>query len=435
MKKTFLILSLALYCHFGLANTTNSSEAAKKTILHLLDSAVEMAKSDKMQAEKLVLSAKSYSENIGYEFGVSRSLFSMGYINQVNGKKDTGIIYFMEAAAKLAKLEDDKSTRLNIITNRKIASIFHDHYKFKKAIEFFEKSNEIAVRLNSEVNENLIKNNYLMALSFRKSSEFTKAIEILFEASELALDNNNYKYLTKINHQLGMLFKDIKEYDKSRDHHFEVFRYKNKIKNFDWHGGRAYHNIANTYMEEGDSTKSEEYYRKAIASKLATGNPKNAFISYMDYAELLMLQGKFEEAKNNYEAALASNVVMEGNPNKFKIYKQLSTLSMKQNDSQAYMKYNLLYTAFLEDDLTKNKNLIETDQQYNIQLVTERYYELIETKRREEMYKQWAIMAAAFVLLSIMGYFAYAKIKSIRLRKILEKELREAMVDINLEDL
>jgi len=231
-----------------------------------------------------------------------------------------------------------------------------------------------------------------------------------------------------------MLFKEIGEFSKSRNHHFEVFLYKDKVKNFTKHAGRAYHNIANTYLEEGDSVKAIEFYNKAIVEKLATGNPKNAFISYMDLAEVQMEQGMLEEAQKNYQAALDTKTNVEGNPDRFKIYKQMAQLSTLQNDNQAFIINNNKYLGYLESDILKNKNILETDQKYNIQLVTQTYYNLIEKKRIEELYKHYAIMASIFILFSILVYYTYVKVKAARLRRILEKELREAMIDIKLDD-
>ena len=234
---------------------------------------------------------------------------------------------------------------------------------------------------------------------------------------------------------MGLLFKDIGDFENSLKYYFEVFRYKAEVKNFDYYAGKSYHNAANVYLLQGDTVKAEEYFLKAIDSKIVYGGEKKAFISYLDLAEVYKNNGQIELAQLFYNKALNTGVKLEGNKDKFKIFKQLADLSLKKNDMDGYMKYNQEYTAYLENDITKNSQVAETDQKYNIQLVTQRYFELVAAKQREEDLKTWGLWASIFVLLSIATYFTIAKIRSYRLRRLMEKELREAMVDLNLDDL
>ncbi|MEL6560761.1 MAG: tetratricopeptide repeat protein [Bacteroidota bacterium] len=165
------------------------------------------------------------------------------------------------------------------------------------------------------------------------------------------------------------------------------------------------------------------------------GDVKKLFISYMDLAELYKDNGSYEKASQYYERALALDVTFEGVPTRFKIFKQMADLSLKTKNMDAYMQYTKQYTTYLENDITNSAELAETDQQYNIQMVTQRYRELVAAKQREEDLKHWGLWASILTLLSIATYFTIARVRAYRLRRLMEKELREAMVDLNLDDL
>lgn len=60
------------------------------------------------------------------------------------------------------------------------------------------------------------------------------------------------------------------------------------------------HALALQYHKKGDLDTAEKYYLQAIDK-----DPKNPVIQ-MDYADLLMLKGKFQDARAHYEAAIAA---------------------------------------------------------------------------------------------------------------------------------
>lgn len=414
------------------ANISNK-KASNAMVTHLLDSAMSIAKSDSETAESLSLQARNYAEKIGFKYGVVEAVFSLGYINQINGKKDKGIVFYLEAAGLLDDFKTDEGIALSISVNRNIGMIFHDHYQYDKAIEYYTKS--ISLAKNAGLKNLEIEGKYFVARSLREKGFFEEAINELFAASELAMTERDHKYLVKINGQLGLLFKDIGDYENSLKHHFEVFRYKSEVESFESYAGKAYHNAANVYLLLGDVDKAEEYFLKAIDSKILVGGEKKAFISYMDLAELYKNNGKLKLSQLFYNKALNSDAQLDDDPEKFKIFKQMADLASKRRDAESYMLYNQRYTAFLEKDIHKNREIVETDQQYNIQLVTQRYFELVAAKQREEDLKKWGIWVSIIVLLSLATYFTIAKVRAYRMRRLLETELREAMADLNFDDL
>lgn len=433
MRDILFLIVVLLFNGVSLEANIIRRPSSNDQVIKLLDSAKNIAGKDKVLAQKLVSQAKNFSEKDDFTFGIGRAVFTNGYISHVNGKKDQAIVYYLESLEILKDLNSSDALKYKSFATRNIGIVFFDHYQFKNAFDYFDQSQRFAERLGSTEYQTIAL--YHKARSNRKLGLFEDAIDNLFDASELALDDKDYEYLINVNNQLGLIFKEIEKYDKAIEHYYQAFKYKSELENFNRFAGTAYHNIADTYLLKGDIVAAEENFLKAIDNKLLDGDMKKLFISYMDLAELYKNDGKYEKASTYYERALALDVKFDGAPTRFKIFKQMADLSLKMKNMDAYMKYTKEYTAYLENDIINNAELAETDQQYNIQMVTQRYYELVAAKQREENLKRWGIWASILVLLSIATYFAIARIRAFRLRKLMEKELREAMVDFNLDDL
>ncbi|MEL6560760.1 MAG: tetratricopeptide repeat protein [Bacteroidota bacterium] len=209
-----------------------------------MDSAKTIARKDKDLAQKLVMQAKTYSERDDFSFGIGRSVFTNGFISHVNGKKDQAIVYYLESLELLKDLSSSDAVKYKSFATRNIGLIFYDHYQFKNAFDYFDQSQKFAERLGSTEFQTIAL--YHKARSNRKLGLFEDAIDNLFDASELALDDKDYEYLINVNNQLGLIFKEIEKYDKAIEHYYRAFKYKSELKDFNRFAGTAYHNIAAT---------------------------------------------------------------------------------------------------------------------------------------------------------------------------------------------
>ncbi len=307
MKYFSLIILVLSLLSFNVEASIFDKGGANKVILDLIDSANSIAKSDYANAEKLITKAKLYSEKSGFEFGEARSVFSLGYINQVNGKKDKSIIYYLEAKKILDQQNSTESTKLNASCTRNIGMIFHSHFQYEQAIEYFELSKKLAKKAKSKKLEAIAM--YYKAKALTGKEEYSLAIDNLFLASEIALAEKDYKYLIKLNNQIGLLFKKTGDYENANKHFFETFVYKSELDDFSKYGSTAFHNIANTYILMGDSLKAEEYFLKAIDSKVIYGDTKKLFLSFMDLAELYKNRNQLDLARLLLCNFLHSNIL------------------------------------------------------------------------------------------------------------------------------
>ena len=434
MKHLQLAFLFIFFAASSLYAGIRDNSAAIAAVNNLLDSAEAIAGTDLAAAESLVQQAENYAQDLRLELEYARSQFSKGFIRQVSKGGEIGMIPYLNAAALLAEINTEEAKRLHSICARNIGNIFYDYHQFDKALEYFQEADRIAKEISSgELQQSAL---YFKARALRKKNEFVQAIDNLFEASELALESEDHLFLVKVNNQLGLLFKDVGDYDKSLEHFFGVFAYKNMdVNSFANYAGRSFHNIANVYLLKGDSVLAEENFLKAIATRLEINQPKAAFYSYMDLAEMYQMQGKLDLAGQFYQKAIDTDASMKGRPQKFKVYKKMADLAILQNDVESFMRYNGEYTSFLENDLFDNIKVTETEQFNTINLVTDRYFQLVEAKRKEKEMQEAGVWVAIISLLLLASYITFTKVYAYRNKKLLEKELKEVMLDLNLDDL
>lgn len=80
-----------------------------------------------------------------------------------------------------------------------------------------------------------------------------------------------------------------------------------------------------------------------------------------------------------------------------------------------------------------SEELAQMDQQYNIQLVTQRYFELVESQKRMAALKKYGGFAVAGILSFILVFLIVSRIRKTRLKKSLEQELKEAMQGLDFD--
>ena len=434
MKYLFLVLSLILVNVGKTEASITRNNDSNLVITDLLDSAEAYAKKDVLLAKSLAVKAAGYAENLGLDYQYARAVFIQGYINQVNKEMDTAIVSYLKASALMFNMRDEQSKRLNAICSRNIGLIFSNYSQLAKAREYFGKSIDISNEIGDHNLERLVL--YDRARVLRKQDDFVAAIDDLFRATEIAMEDDQFEFLVRANNQLGLLFKDVGDYEKAMTHYAEVFRYRNhNIRSFANHAGRAYHNMANIYLYQGDSAKAEAYFLKAIDERVDNNFKSKAFYSFMDLAELYQQQGKWTLAEKYYTEAVNSGFSLKGKQERFKVYKQIADLAILQNNVGKFVEYNAQYTAMLEEVVSRNVEIQQLDQQHNIELVTERYFELVAAKQREEDLRQWATWAIILILLSVATIATILKVRALRNKRLMEKELQEVLVDLNLNDL
>ena len=128
-----------------------------------------------------------------------------------------------------------------------------------KVIEIYD-DEELLGKLNLETQISVITQ---LAISLNNTNDYPQAVALLNYALEEAKELNSSQTFGEIYAALARVYRKLNEFPISRDHSEKALNYYRTEG--DWHGmANAYHLIATSYHQEGNSEKSLEFFLHAI---------------------------------------------------------------------------------------------------------------------------------------------------------------------------
>jgi len=193
--------------------------------------------------------------------------------------------------------------------------------------------------------------------------------------------------------------------------------------------GRAYHNIAQSYSLEKDYISSKDFYLKAVTEKQIKNKPSELFITYTDLAQTYMMLGDFDQAMTyGKKAELYYNDVYLLETN-YRVFYLLSEIAHEQQNFDLDRIYKQRYVTENKAFLGKQRQILKENERFKIELVLAGYNQEINSNDQISSLNQWLIA------LIIMGLLIplLMRLRGEWKKRILEKELIEAMEDVDLD--
>ncbi len=145
---------------------------------------------------------------------------------------------------------------------RLLSYTFETQGRYKKALEVIEKydDDDILGELEAETALSVLAQ---LAISYNNSKDYPKAVALLNFALEEAKNLHLQQLYGEIYVALARVYRKLNEFPIARDHAEKgLSAYR---EDGDWHGmANAYHMLAMTYHQEGNSEKAIEYFQLAI---------------------------------------------------------------------------------------------------------------------------------------------------------------------------
>lgn len=349
---------------------------------------------------------------------VVKSNLLLGNIEYIKNKEyGKAIIYYLEATRYSDKgIQQDISQDL-VDIYKNCGIIFRKFKSYDLAREYYFKGLEIAKSHN--LVDEVVSLNYNLASVYGDLEEYEKSTEILSYLSEIC--SKDSKYYFYILNRLGF-------------HHFKWGNYDNSIKIYNralneiredniLMRGYLHQNLAKAYREKRKFEKALDNYFQAIALKSKHGNGSSSFSSLYGSGEVFLEQEQFEKAEKQFEMAEELLPNFSLNPDYFDLHKVQANLFFKLKDYDKSKYYQDLYDKKMSEYLEVQKEIQKTDQRYNMDLITKRYFAEVEKQEQIAsimMYSKIISGGLLFLLISVIVYFRYDKVK---LRKSIEREL------------
>ena len=359
------------------------------------------------------------SESIDYEFGLAYAQYLKGYVHRMQDELGKAFLANLKGLHILEGVNDERAPETQLRLHINTGEILQRHFKFSEAIKYYSEGLKIAK--SHEKLENWIADlNYNIAVSYQSKGDLQMAMEYVNEAYKSAKDENDENILINAVNLAGLIFKDNHAYDSA------IFSFNKMLKhvydNLDAnkYKGRAYHNLANTYAEQGDTSKAISCFLKALEHKKIRNSPQQLFITQNDLAELYFLKGDYYAAHDWIEQCLEHYGEMRLDPDHYKVYDMARKISSVLGNPENVDRFANRYFDENKKFIQQQEKLIEIRDQFKMELLTASFFVELERNERIEQLNNVIIFISFLFVLSIL----FIKLRQMWVNKTLQKELQ-----------
>ena len=290
-----------------------------------------------------------------------------------------------------------------------------------KAIKNYNKYNPEHARENGYLNW-LVDTHYYLALAHQDRGAHQTAGKILFDLWEQSEDQGDVATYALVLNELGLIKSNNGEYNDAQQYLGLVIAADGVD---DFYRSIAYHNLAITYMEQGEFERADNYFQIGLGMTKELNDPYSLFVTYQDIGELEYRKENSKKAIEYWEAALDVYQDIETDPDLYSIYNCLQLAYMDIDVSKA-KEYNLKHTQ-LNDFYVKNQSVQrELEAQNREELsawIDQERQTRVDAEQRQMFIKEfWPVFLGVALLLIFSGVIGVRYLRTIRANKALAQK-------------
>ena len=359
------------------------------------------------------------AETIGYEYGQGYALYLKGYIHRMQDDLGKAFLANLKGLNILAGNDDERAPETLVRLYLNTGEILEKHFKYEEAAQYYSEGLIIARRENL-VNW-IIDLHYNTGYAYFLKGELDKAADLIHKAYELAQTEEDEHTIVNALNLMGLIFKDNKMYDTATLFFNKMLTHAYEDLDADKYKGRAYHNLANTYAQAGDTTKAIASFYKALEHKQRRNITTEIFITANDLAELFFKKGDLFLAREMIQRCIENYEEMRLDPDHYKVFDLARKINSALGEQTLVNHYASRY--FDENDafIKQQEELIEIRDQFKMDVLTAGFFiEMERNKRIAQLNKAilWISLLALIVI-------AYLRIKHIRMKRLVGKAVGE----------
>lgn len=418
-----------LFVAFFLCHTCLCAQNPRKKFNDKFDKAVEMVYDHPSEAIDFGMEAFSMARDAKDYWAMAIAKAGMGYISYEVGDYKAAYGNYLDALRVLKKSDTVDLSNQVIILNE-LSLIQSDFNNHDESIEYSKEALKVAKEYvkkypeHAEENEQLrwlVDIPYYMAIEYQDKGAHQTAGKILVDLWDQAEDKGDIVTYAQVLNELGIIkmnnaeFRDAQEYFGIVVSSLDVGEEDKSI---------AYHNLAGTYMEQGNYDKANSYFLIALDMKNELDDTYSQFITYQDLGELEYRMDNQEKAIAYWEKGLSVYDKVDNDPELYSVYNWLQ-LAYMDIDVDKAKEYNLEYAkrnSFYVQNQTVQREEEARNRQDLIRYIDEERQERIDAEERSRFIQQfWPVLlgVALLVIFSmIMGVRYY---KALRANKELTK--------------
>ena len=218
---------------------------------------------------------------------------------------------------RVIKLSINEETELVSDFYHEIAEQFGFISEYDKAIEYYEKSLAIDLKVHGDQHSSAWESYNNLGIVWSKKGEYDKAKECYEKSLAINLKvHGNQHHSTGLSYNnLAIVWYEKCEYDKAIEYYEKSLAIRLKVHG-DQHpsAGESYNNLGIVWKNKGEYDKAIEYYEKSLAINLKVHGDQHPSIgrSYNNLGEVWYEKGEYDKAIEYYEKSLAIRLKVHG---------------------------------------------------------------------------------------------------------------------------
>jgi len=401
--------SIVFYIFLLLSTVTLSNNEAQ--VDSLLNKAKEVFRDNKYLAFQLETKALVLAKSLDYVAGIVKSNYYLGFYFDNQGNYPESIVHYLDATKIESSDMDSVTIGWMILANKNLGNTFYYHEAFGLAEEYLSRGLDLSREIKNKKQERSLL--FSIYRNFYKANNLQLAKFALYELKNLAAAESN-DYFRSVN-GLALISLILKEYIEAEKQSLELLQSAQDDNNL-LYQSFAHHNLGDIYSELGEKQKSIFHYRQAIAIKieLNSSNTYSLFLSYESLGDLFSENGNTQDALVNYNNALGLFDRIKDHPDNFYFYEKLAKFHSSLGDDILSEKYRN----------TKSQAKIEfTLQQSNMQLIVNGYYEELAANRKQEQSQKIFIAIIVGLSTMLLVFVGHSITKRYQFKRMLARAL------------
>ena len=409
MKRTFLIIPIVFIVCCLFACKDDSVSNLGTAILDRTDyNALAHSHQGVNNDSAIYYAHKNLSVNFADE---SRyySYFVLGYVHQQEKQFTKAFDYYLKARDLIP--ETDNYDNHRVVIFNQLAKISKMHTNYDLAIENYEK----ALAYASENELPVVY--YNLGNAYKSNNQPEKATDAYLKGKEIAHNNNNELLQATIYHQLGLLYSALGDYESARSYYLTIINYPgNQTSAYQRYVGKAYHNLASSYMYEKKYKEAIPIFKKSLTNK----KEKDRFITHMDLASCYQQLNDNKNADIHFNKAADLFTQVEPYFENIAVFHKMHVYYREsQQHEKSYASIDRYFEAMEQFNASKEKQI----NSYSAASLNEKvanHNDWLETANLIRKYRYW--IGVLLIIGVFLVVFAFNMIRrTLKLRK--EKQI------------
>jgi len=208
------------------------------------------------------------------------------------------------ALLALGNSRKNKNIYQESVAYQNIGVSFFIYGDYEKALQNFDSSEKILLKINSEkkeIRETLAKTLGSKGVVYSQQNNYAAALENDFRALKIYEVTKNSLQTSKLYNNIGVIYKSIDDKEKALEYFLKANQTSKKINPETFAASAS--NIGLIYLFQNKLDQAKKYFDESLKSYLENENPRGLGELYNSYSQYYIRKNQKQEAKNSLQKA------------------------------------------------------------------------------------------------------------------------------------